>query len=162
MFKIRLSILLLASFFIFSCSANQNNFFDQKYSLDYIGGGFDGLLLKNYLRSSLKNLDIYDSSSNYEIKASISHNTNIYITNTDNTSNREKIESSLSYEIINNLTNCQILRDKIDVSQFYIYASADKFLSNQTALTKIKKDNTAALTRQFINKIKTIDNTCNE
>jgi hypothetical protein len=162
MFKIRLSILLLASFFIFSCSANQNNFFDQKYSLAYIGGGFDGLLLKNYLRSSLKNLGIYDPNSNYEIKASISHNTNIYITNTNNTSNREKIESSLSYEIINNLTNCQILIDKINVSQFYIYASSDKFLSNQTALTKIKKDNTAALTRQFINKIKTIDNTCNE
>jgi hypothetical protein len=49
MFKIKLSILLLTSFFIFSCTNNQINSSNQKYSLAYIGGGFDGLLLKNYL-----------------------------------------------------------------------------------------------------------------
>jgi hypothetical protein len=78
MYKIKLSILLLTSFFIFSCTNNQNHSFSQKYSLAYIGGGFDGLLLKNYLLFSLRNLDIYDPNSIYEISANISHS-KIYI-----------------------------------------------------------------------------------
>ena len=99
MFKIKLSILLLTSLFIFSCTNNQINTSDQRYSLAYIGGGFDGLLLKNYLISSLKNLDMYDPSSNYEIKANITHVSNLFITNSDNTSDREKISTRLSVQI---------------------------------------------------------------
>ena len=79
MFKIKLSILLLTSIFFYSCTNNQIHSSDQKYSLEYIGGGYDGLLLKNYLLSSLKNLDIYDPNSNYKIKANIIHSSNIYI-----------------------------------------------------------------------------------
>ena len=37
--------------------------------LAYIGGEYDGLLLRNYLKSSLLNLDIYDKNSNIEIQA---------------------------------------------------------------------------------------------
>ena len=73
MYKINLSILLLISFFIFSCVNNQINYSKQKYSLAYIGGEYDGLLLNNYLTSLLKNLDIYDKNSNYEIQSSISN-----------------------------------------------------------------------------------------
>ena len=162
MFKIRLSILLLTSFFIFSCTHNQNNSSNQKYALAYIGGGYDGLLLKNYLISSLKNLDLYDPYSDYEIKASIKHSSNLYITNIDNTSDREKINTTLAFQVINNFSNCQILNDKIDISQFYIYASADKFLSNQMALRKIKKDNTASSVNMLIKKLRNTGNKCDE
>jgi len=162
MYKIKLSILLLTSFFIFSCTNNQNHSFSQKYSLAYIGGEFDGLLLKNYLLFSLRSLDIYDPNSIYEISANISHSGNIYITNIDNTSQREKISTNLSFQINNTLSRCEIMNDTIDVSQFYIYASSDKFLSNQMALTKIKQDNTESTVRTLINKLRTINHKCDE
>ena len=162
MFKIKLSILLLTSIFLYSCTNNQFHSSDQKYSLEYIGGRYDGLLLKNYLFSSLKNLDIYDPNSNYKIKANISHTSNIYITNIDNTSDRERIITELSFQVIDAVSQCQILNEQIEVSQFYIYASSDKFLSNQTALRKIKKNNTESLASRLINKLRTIGNKCDE
>ena len=162
MFKIKLSILLLISFFVFSCSNNQINNSNQKYSLAYIGGEYDGLLLKNYLIGSLKSLDMYDQNSNFEIQSDISHSTNLYITNIDNTSDREKIDTNLSIKIMNKESNCNVYDDEISVSQFYIYASSDKFLSNQVAVKKIKKDNTESTVRQLINKLKKINGQCNE
>jgi hypothetical protein len=162
MFKIKLLILLLTSFFFSSCANQQINYSGQKYSLAYIGGGFDGLLLKNYLLSSLKNLDIYNPNSNYQINANINHSSGLYITNINNTSDREKITTNLSIQIIDTLSQCQILNEQINVSQFYIYASSDKFLSNQTAAREIEKDNTESSVNQFINKLRTIDNKCDE
>ena len=162
MFRIKLLILLLISFFFYSCTNNQFKSFDQKYSLAYIGGGFDGLLLKNYLLSSLKNLDVYDSNSKYEINANINHSSNIYITNIDNTSDREKITTYLSIQIIDTVSKCQIFNKEINVSQFYIYASDDKFLSNQTAAREIKKTNTDLSVNRFINELRTIDHKCDE
>ena len=162
MFKIKLLILLLTSFFITACTNNQNNSFNQKYALAYIGGGYDGLLLKNYLRSSLKNLGIYDPNSNYEIKANISHSYNLFITNIDNTSDREKISTILSFQIINTFDNCQVLSDQISISQFYIYAPSNKFLSNKTAVNKIKKDNTESSVKNFINKLINTNYKCDE
>ena len=162
MFKIKLSILLLTSFFFYSCTNNLSNSSDQKYSLAYIGGGFDGLLLKNYLLSSLKNLDLYEPNSNYQIKANIRHSSNIFITNIDNTSDRERINTTLSVQIIDAFSQCELFNEQIDVSQFYIYASGDKFLSNQTAVREIKKDNTESSVSRFINKLRTIENKCNE
>ena len=162
MFKIKLSILLLTSIFFYSCTNTQIHSSDQKYSLEYIGGGYDGLLLKNYLLGNLKNLDIYDPNSNFKIKANISHRSNIYITNIDNTSDRERIITELSFQVIDSVSKCQILNEQIEVSQFYIYASSDKFLSNQTALRKIKKNNTESSASRFINKLRTIGNKCDE
>ena len=162
MSKIKLSILLLVSFLFFSCAANQNNNLNQKYSVAYIGGEFDGLLLKNYLISSLKNLDVYDQRSKYKIKASIGHDTNLFITNIDNTSDREKISTNLNIRITNIVLNCEIYYDEINVSQFYIYASSDKFLSNQKSVKKIKKENTETTVRQFINNLKNVDDKCDE
>ena len=162
MFKIKLSILLLTSIFFYSCTNTQIHSSDQKYSLEYIGGGYDGLLLKNYLLSNLKNLDIYDPNSNYKIKANISHTSNIYITNIDNTSDRERIITKLFFQVIDAVSQCQILNEQIEVSQFYIYASSDKFLSNQTALRKIKKNNTESSASRLINKLRIIGNKCDE
>ena len=162
MSKIKLSILLPISFLIFSCTNNQVNHSNQKYSVAYIGGEYDGLLLKNYLTSGLKNLNIYDQYSNFEIQANISHGSNLFITNIDNTSDREKINTELSIKIINKVSKCVLFNDEIAVSQFYIYASSDKFLSNQVAVKKIKKDNTESTVRQFINKLMKIDVQCND
>jgi len=162
MSKIKLSTLLLISFFVFSCANNQINNLNQKYSLSYIGGEYDGLLLKNYLTNGLKNLKIYDQNSNFEIQANINHSFNLYITNIDNTSDREKINTKLSIKIINKKTSCISFNDEITVSQFYIYASSDKFLSNKVAVKKIKKDNTESTVRQFINKLKKVDGQCND
>ena len=162
MSKIKLSILLLISFSIFSCTNYQVNHSNQKYSIAYIGGEYDGLLLRNYLTSVLKNLNIYDQNSNLEIHSNINHSTNLYITNIDNTSDREKINTKLSVKIINKETNCISFNDEITVSQFYIYASSDKFLSNQVAVKKIKKDNTESTVRQFVNKLKKINFQCND
>ena len=119
-------------------------------------------MLKNYLVNSLKILDIHDQNSNFEIQANISHDTNLYITNIDNTSDREKIKTKLSVKIINKSSNCKIYNDEIDVSQFYIYTSSNKFLSNQTAVKKIKKDNTESAVKYFINKLNYIGNQCDE
>ena len=162
MFKIKLSILLLISVFLISCTVNQTRFSDQKYSLEYIGGGDDGLLLKNYILSGLKNLDIYDPNSNYKIKASINHNSNLYVTNFDNTSDREKISTDLSFQVIDSLNQCQVLNKQINVSQFYIYAPSDKLLSNQTALREIKKHNTESSVKRFLSILRITNHKCNE
>ena len=100
--------------------------------------------------------------SDIEINANISHDTNLYITNIDNTSDREKISTKLTVQKINNNLNCDLFKDEINVSQFYVYASSDKFLSNQTAVKKIKKDNTESTVNQFINKLKFIEYKCDE
>ncbi len=162
MFRIKLLILLLTSSFILSCTNNKNSNYEKKFSLSYIGGEYDGLLLKNYLLSGLKNLKIYDQNSNIEIIANISHSTNLYITNIDNTSDREKVSTKLSFEVVDTRLNCDLYKNEISISQFYIYASSDKFLSNQTALKKIKKDNTEATVKQLINKLKFIEYKCDE
>tara|TARA_B100002019_G_scaffold223265_1_gene196172 strand:- start:117 stop:605 length:489 start_codon:yes stop_codon:yes gene_type:complete len=162
MFRIKLLILLLTSSIILSCTNNQNSNYKEKFSLSYIGGEYDGLLLKNYLLSDLKNLEVYDQNSNIEIKANISHSTNLYITNIDNTSDREKVSTKLSFQVVDTRLNCDLYKDEINISQFYIYASSDKFLSNQTALKKIKKDNTEATVKQLINKLKFIEYKCDE
>ena len=162
MSKIRLSILLLISFFVFSYASNQVNYSNQKYSVAYIGGEFDGLLLKNYLISSLKNLNIYDQKSKFEIQSRISHNSNLFITNTDNTSDREKISTTLHVTVKNHENECVVYNDEINVSQFYIYASSDKFLSNQKAFKEIKKNNTEATVKKFINRLLVLGNKCDQ
>ena len=162
MSKIKLLILLLTSFSIFSCTNDQKNYSNQKYSLAYIGGEFDGLVLKNYLMGNLSNLGIYDKNSNFEIYASINHDSDLFITNIDNTSDRRRIDTMLSIQIIDKKKNCSLYNEEITVSQFYIFASSDKFMSNQKANTKIKKENTQTAVRQFINELKSINSKCNE
>ena len=162
MFKIRLLILLLISIFLNSCTNNYSKQDYQKFSIAYIGGEYDGLMLKSILNNHLNSFNAIDTKSPYEIQASISHSSDLYITNIDNTSDRQKISSSLSIRIINNQEKCILLNYNNNVSQFYIYASGDKFLSNQRANKKIKKDNTEALVKNFVNKLFKTNMNCNE
>ena len=97
MYKIKLLILLLINFILTGCVSN-NQLNDKKLSVSYIGGEYDGLLLSNTLTSYLNSLNMLDRDSNYEIQASISHSSSLFVTNIDNTSDRERITSVINIE----------------------------------------------------------------
>ena len=160
MYPIRSLTLLLISFFIISCANNNIQNEKNKYSLAYIGGVYDGLILKNYLTNYLKSLNEFDNNSNFEIHAEINHFNKIYITNTDNTSSREKISSNLIIKIYNKNEKCKTYENNYAASQFYIFASNNLFISNQKAVKKIKEDNTEKLVKKFINQLDKITLTC--
>ena len=162
MFKIRLLIFLLISFFILSCAKDRTNSNDIKYSIGYISGEYDGLLLTNLLKNYLLNYDLYDEKSNFEIKPSINHSSNIYITNIDNTSDRTRINSELSIDITDNKSECSIYKFNKNISQFYLFADSSKYMSNKSAFEKIKNENTDSLVKYFINSLDTKENRCSK
>lgn len=160
MFRIKLLILFLTSFLFFSCTKNITNQDKVKYSLGYIGGEYDGLILKNFLIDNLTFMGLYSNESNYKLMPSISHSTTLFITNIDNTSDRMKIESELNVEVIDQRLNCLTQEFKETKSQFYIFADSDKYISNKIAEKKIKEENTYALAKQFINKLEIPSKIC--
>ena len=162
MFKIKLLILLLISLFIASCIKSDMGRNSEKFSIAYIGGEYDGLILKNTITSYLRGHNAFNPNSPYVIKANISHDEDVYITNIDNTSDRTRVDSYLSLSIMNKIEKCHIYKDNYQVSQFYIIASGNKFLSNQVAVKKIKKDNTEALVKKFISNLNNISLICND
>ena len=157
MFRIKLLILLLTSCILLSCNSSNNH---NKYSLEYIGGGYDGLVLKKILNASLNNFEFYDGNSRKSIKASISHDVELLITNIDNTSDRESVNTKLIISIFDKESNCNILEFNRNISQFYIYASNEKFLSNDKALEEIKYKNTEELVKRFINSLNKVSIDC--
>jgi len=161
MFKIKLLILLLISYSLASCISN-NRENDFKISIAYIGGEYDGLVLSNLLSSQLNNFGMLDKNSIYEVQANISHSQNLYITNIDNTSDREKIDSSVNMKIYNKDLKCFTYIYNETISQFYILASSDQFVSNSTAVEEIKIENTEYLTKKFINSLSKDAFVCDE
>ena len=162
MFKIKLSILLLISSIFLSCTKNNVNHEGAKYSIGYIGGEYYGLILKNLLTNNLSNFGIYDNNSNYRIEPSITHSTELFITNIDNTSDRMNINSILSVKIIDKLNECEIYKFDAEISQFYIFADSKQYVSNAVAEKKIKEQNTEELVKEFINKITRSELMCEE
>ena len=153
MFKIKLLISLLISLIVLSCTsitAPKNN---TKFSLAYVGGEYDGLLLYNNLDSHLMSYDMLDDNSRYEIRSNITHSTGVYVTNIDNTSNRESITSALQLLIYDKKFKCTAYDYRDKIRQFYIFASNEKFVSNKTALKKIKNENTEELVKKFTNRL---------
>ena len=152
MFKIKLLILFLISFFFIACTNNneENNF---KISVAYIGGEYEGLILSNQLESQLNNLGMLSESSRYEVQANISHSQNLYIADIDNTSNRERIDSYVDIKIFDKKLNCITYNYDETISQFYVFASSDQFISNSTAVEEIKIDNTEYFVMSFINSL---------
>ena len=59
----------------------------------------------------------------------------------------------MSFEVLNKKKDCTLIQGNRKVSQFYIYASGDKFLSNKNALKKIKESNSETLTKYLINEL---------
>ena len=111
MSKIKLSILLLISLFIINCSSSNNlpkN--NNKYSLEYIGGGYDGLVLKKQLTSMLRGFRSFDQNSKKTIKAEINHETEIFVTNIDNTSDRERVMTTLKVRVYDKKIDCDIFK----------------------------------------------------
>tara|TARA_B100001093_G_scaffold146174_1_gene138897 strand:- start:1245 stop:1733 length:489 start_codon:yes stop_codon:yes gene_type:complete len=162
MFKIKLLTLSLISIFVLSCAQTSKRNNELDFSIRYIGGEYDGLVLSNMLETHLRGFNIYNQNSDLEIQASIRHSSNIFITNIDNTSDREKISTHLKVKLYNQNLNCYIFEFSDDVSQFYIYALNEKFLSNQKAVAKIKFDNTESLTKKFVNNLIFKEMECNE
>ena len=102
---------------------NQINASNQKYSLAYIDfGEYDGLLLRNYLMSSLLNLDIYDKNSNIEIQANVSHSSNLYYKYRYYCTDREN-KHKIICSNFDKTSSCEVFKNEINVSQFYIYTS---------------------------------------
>ena len=161
MYKIRLLILLFISLAFVSCT-NNNKSSEFNLSIAYISGEYDGLLLSNQLKSYLNNFGMLKTNSNYELQGSISHSSNLFITNIDNTSDREKIESSIDLKIYDKLNKCFTFRFNENVSQFYILSASDKFTSNKTAVEEIKFGNTEYFVKRFINSLSRDSFICNE
>ena len=105
-------------------------------------------------------MGLYSDDSFYKLMPNISHSTTLFITNIDNTSDRMKIESELNIEMIDQRFNCVTQKFKESKSQFYIFADSDKYISNNRAEKKIKEDNTDALVKEFINKLKKSKKIC--
>ena len=162
MSKIKLLTLLLVSFILISCVENKFQKHDLKYSIGYVSGEYDGLILKNYLKNYLLSFGLYDEKSNFEIHSSINHSSNVYITNIDNTSDRTRIDSYLSIEIIDKNHKCTIYNFNKNISQFYILADSSKYISNNSAFEKLKAENTETLVKNFINSFGQKINQCSK
>ena len=63
---------------------------------------------------------------------------------------------------MNKIEKCLIYKDNYQCFSILYYCISDKFLSNQTAVKKIKKDNTEALVRKFISNLNNISLICND
>ncbi len=161
MSKIRLLILSLTSILLFSCTSSQNEN-KIKLSISYIGGGYNGLMLSNKLKSHLNNLNMLDDRSKFQIEASISHTTNLYITNIDNTSDRERVDSSINLKIYDSELDCYTYEYEDNLSQFYVLAAGDKFISNKNAEEKIKEENVDYFIKVFINNLNNSKFNCND
>ena len=161
MYKIRLLILLLTSLVFISCT-NNNKSSEFQLSVAYISGEYDGLLLSNQLKSNLNNFGMLNTTSNYELQGSISHSSNLFITNIDNTSDRERVESSIDLKIYDKLNECFTFSYNENVSQFYILSASDKYTSNKTAVEEIKFSNTEYFVKKFINSLSKDSFICNE
>ena len=152
MFKTKLLILFLSSLFLLSCTSDKPKS-NIKLSIAYIAGEYDGLLLKNQLSSHLKNLNMLDNYSVHQVEADIIHSSNVFITNIDNTSDREKIKSTINLKIYNKKNKCYSYSYSNEISQFYILASSDNFSSNKIAVQQIKFENTEYFVKTFINDV---------
>ena len=83
-------------------------------------------------------------------------------TNIDNTSDREKIDSFVNIKILNIELNCFTHSYSETISQFYVLASSDQFISNSTAVEEIKIENTNYLVKKFVNSLSEDAFVCDE
>ena len=138
MLKIKLLILLLISPLLFSCTSNQKIISDKKYSLGYIPGEYDGLIFAQFLKNSLMDVQALDKNSKFKITGKIKHTDDIFVTNIDNTSDRQRVDSSIEILIEDLQGKCPTYNYNDQISQFYVFASSEKFVSNQLAEKKLE------------------------
>ncbi|MBL6785858.1 MAG: hypothetical protein ISQ32_06110 [Rickettsiales bacterium] len=152
MFKIKLLTLLFLSFLISSCAPNIQQSQIQ-YSVGYIEGELDGLNISNILIQNMKLINLYDKNSPYKIETQFTHEQSLYIINIDKTSDREKITTNIYFKIIDEQKNCILYDNKFQISQFYIFADSNKFLSNKAALDKIKYQNSEYIVKKLLSQL---------
>lgn len=158
MYKIKLLTLLSISFILFqSCSRTLD--VKTKFSLDYIPGEIDGLNLNNILLSNLESSGLYDENSKLIIRANITHAQDLFITNVDNTSDRENIISTINVTILNQENSCHVFKFTDNEEQFYVIASTQNLVSNNTAVEQIKIRNVENLVQNLIFKLISLDTT---
>ena len=162
MYKTKLLTLSLISLIFLSCAKSTSNRDNSKFSIGYIDGEFDGLVLKTLLKNNLFNIGQYDKESKLIIDAEISHTSSLFITNIDNTSDRMNMDSNLSIKIIDQSNECEMYKFDNEISQFYIFADSNQYISNVVAEKKIKEQNTEQLVKEFINKISRSEIVCKE
>jgi len=150
-FKIKLLTLSLISLFFLTSCSNKILKRNHNYKISYIGGEFKGLYFSNHLKNKLASNNFYNGSSYFTINASIDHGDEIYITNIDNTSDRERIKSSIKINIYDELNKCVVFRYDESISQFYVIVSSKFFESNNFAKEEIQEQNTEILVDLFIN-----------
>lgn len=159
MFKTKLLILLLLNLLIISCSKRPDTF-DRGYNLNYIGGGVDGLKYFNMLETYLKSASLLNPGSNLYIDTGIEHSQSLFITNINNTSDREKIVSKVYLYVNDSYQKCRIFSYEDEIEQFYLIALSEVFTSNQMAVDKIKDSNTEALIQNFFPKLINMSTVC--
>ena len=103
-----------------------------------------------------------NDSSNLQIQASVSHKDKLFITNIDNTSDRERIESKINLKVYDKELECFTYFYTNSLSQFYVLAASDKFISNKSAVEAIKIENIEYLIKVFVNNIDESVLDCNE
>lgn len=158
MYKIKLLTLLSISFILFqSCSRTLD--VKTKFSLDYIPGEIDGLNLNNILLSNLESSGLYDENSKLIIRANITHAQDLFITNVDNTSDRENIISTINVTILNQENSCHVFKFTDNEEQFYVIASTQNLVSNNTAVEQIKIRNVENLVHNLVFKLISLDTT---
>ena len=100
--------------------------------------------------------------TNLQIQADVSHSNKLFITNIDNTSDRERIDSKINLKVYDNELGCLTYLYTNNVSQYYVLAASDKFISNKTAVDEIKLENIEYLVKVFINNLDDSILICNE
>jgi hypothetical protein len=150
MLRIKLLILLLINTAIFSCTKISRNHINE-FNVGYIEGDIDGLIASNFLENHLNGFSALNKKSKFIINGKISHSSDLYITNIDNTSNRERIKTNLNITITDNI--CIVYSSSTSVSEFYLIAPSTKFKSNTLAIKDIKNNNTEYLVKNLINEI---------
>ena len=159
MFKTKLLILLLINLSLMGCIGG-NNMPNNKFELNYVAGGVDGLMLRNLLESFLKNTDMYYKDADLKIDVAVDHQKMLYITNVDNTSDRERITSIINAQIKSSNKDCTVLDYKYETSQFYVIASSENYTSNSIAVEQIKIANLEILIQRFLSKIRNKSLSC--
>ena len=160
MSKIKLLTLSLISLFFLSCSNQKNLNLKNKLSISYISGELDALNLRNLLESHLRSTNMYDPFAKFTIEAGVSHGGGVFITNIDNTSDRENVSTRMDINIIDKNKDCVTFSFSETIDYFYIYASSETFSSNQKALEEIRFYNTETLIKKFIVNLTDRDFTC--
>ena len=161
MFKTKLSILFLISTIISLNGCTSKDLIQQnKYKLSYVSGEVDGLIFSNFLKSYLKSANLYDEKSNFDIRATISHSQNLFITNIDNTSDRQKIISTMTINVYDIKKKCDVFNYSDDLEQFYIITSSINYTSNNKAVEQIKSQNTEILINKLLPQLSRINPIC--